>query len=776
MKRLYKALALSFALVLLCAAFIPAILAAPAENPMRNSYVIDDLNTMNVNFSKYPKDTSDKGAYVISFLEYGYSAKKDFRYYDLYLYLYVPRGVNINDSNNFLQMSYQKFDGSTSSELKYPIEIMSRSLDAENKYIFYKLKVSVGALMPRNLNPNTRVYNLTSVELNFSDTGVEDIPLEQKYTYRGYQKYFGNTDDRDDLYCERDKIEVCRVNIGTGSWFSNSSKLGEDYRWEVSSVYFAIPNYFINEYGDINSDTSGLVKVEGVYDKYGANGLIVPDGTWYDRFQSLTGKSLDSIRTGPSFSLKDKTILEAGPIVGAYSTIIKHHFSYNLLLNSFVGGFLYTTYSSDHQLTKLCLLSQGTSSNISTEDLLSLYNSYNRPKLLHSEDMYIGSHLTNIGQVQYPYVVNVDGDLSSAIETYASRKEWGSLNWLHKLFNKELYDDEEGYSDCKQLVELNGLDFSDSVLESEYVGSELYLQWSDYLKLKEYYNSNSVGNHVYLMRFDVNPYYCAAVDLGESYDDRDGGNGYYYEKVIYENFDILRFTFRDKSGSEVTVPVSSKPVDLIGSIVSGSNKDDNNPNNFPFDDSISGIINDAKELLSSMNDFTLLVVIVLGIIVFVVVGSLLFNWLSPVVGPFLTWLVGVVGTVFGWFGSIIGGIGRFIGKAAVFCWNSVISFVNIFLPFDIPTSGGSSGRDMYSVNQDRLENSRKDKELALKMAADKRSEYPSKIERRKERERVKKEKETQKSKPSYGDSDEFFQASLARSFDEMSKDLDNQKK
>ena len=762
MKKFNKIFCFVFVFIFVFAQFVPMISAAATSNPMENTYVMDDLNAMNVNLSQYPRDTSDKGAHIISFMEYGYSAVRDFRYYGLYLYLYIPKGVMILPTKNYLEMSYMRSDNSTSSVVKYPLEVLSYSEDGNRDYVFYKLKVGVGPLFASNLNPNCRTYNLTSLELNFSDTGIESICLYDKnnkdiknsYEYRGYQKYFGDTEDRNDLHCTKTTTEVCQVEIGTGSWFSDTSVHGEDYRWEVSSVYFAIPNYFINKYGDLDSETSGLVKVEGVYDKYGINGLIAPDQTWYDRFEPLAASYLfpDSyLSDRPSFY---KLFSSSTSYEGETATIEwLYYYSFNLQ-QSYNAGPVTIYNKSRHTLEQLCLVSQGTSSNISSLELKMLYDSFNRPKIKNSSKMFIGKKLNNIGEVQYPYTVTVDGDLSSSLKTYAARKEWGSLNWLHQLFNKDFYTDKDGYIDCKALVELDSVDFSDKILESNYIGSELYLQWSDYLDLKDYYNDNAFGNHVYLMRFDVNPYYCSTVTL----EDSTKGTGFYYEKVIYENFDILNFTFQNKSGSLVTVPVSSKPVDLIGSIVSGSNKDDNNPNLYPVDDTITAIRDWAFETLGSLNDLSFLIVMVLGLFVFVVIGSLLFNWLSPIVGPFLLWIGGLFGKIFGSFGKIIGGFFRGIGNIFRIIWNGAASIANIFLPFNLPTSRGG-GRDYYTVKQDKIDNARKDQELAIKMAAD---QHAERLERRKEALQKK------NNNKSY-DTDDFFDAAVKKSYEDFSK-------
>ena len=816
-QRFIKALSLAISLItLLSALLLPASAAyvAPIINPMLDTYVVDDLVKMQYDPINYPLDPSATHLQLIHFLEYGYS-RTDSRYYGLYIYLYNPTGKELELEGSYLQMSY----GLGSKDYsKYPLSVVSYSIDTGNKFVFYKLKVNGINNVWRNINYASRVYNLANLELLYKgETEVVTKSWEQNaaktrknvWTYTGFQKGFGSNTEAGTLCYNVDELDTIPVTMHDASWMSDTSSLGEDYRWEVKSYYFNIPYSYIQQYGDPldvqKNGTDGLYSVQGEYYKYGVNGLIVPDQVTYDKFLPSTNyyKFPENIVLDWEYFYGGGKV-ESDPN-GIEPDKIKDGFSFNVPINTEFGSTVYPfKVIPSVNLIIYNLLSIGNSVSIDNAVFNALWKSSGKPIISKSSHMYIGDKTTNIGECVEFDVKVTDGDLGAAIHTYSERNEWGSLNWLHRLFNKDLYTDKENYSDCMPLVQINLSDVS-AAFKDSVQGKKLYLDYDSYTKLQEFYSEMSPklsngfqANNVYLMRLSVEPYYESDVNLST------GNNGFYYEKVIHKNVDIFSFTFQRADGSFVTVPVDCDPVDNLGSVVEGNNKDDSNPNKYPDDPSPGEIIFDgAKKLLDWFNTLKGIVIltgITLGSIFIFAFVIIFWKYLEP-------WfqragkLLGVVGRGLGGFFGFIGKLFFGVFKAV---WNIAVLIGSIFFPpiavlrIDSSVSFGSSNDSKYYY-EDRTykqsEEKRKQAEENRKQAEERRKQERHEaelkdMERRsksnnssaasqkkdpysKERKSLKEAIEEDKSnhaqwrvEKSY-DTDEFIQAAIERTYREI---------
>jgi len=627
MKRSVKILSFIFAFVILLGAIPFSTFAATSviSNSIETSYVTDDLRAMGYNLGNYPKDTSADFVSVINFLEHGYSANGDQRYYGLYLYLYSPTGKVLDMDECRLQMAYKNKDGLT-NYVKYYLTVCSVSLDSYSN-LFYKLKVEGTTKLVRDINKGFRHYSLSGIELKFQGESIVDFPLEQSWTYTGYQENFGEEKGKSSLYCTKDEVEVIRTELQSASWFSYTSDLGEDYRYELSSVYFNIPTYFIKKYGNLddkpsNGGTSGLHAVRGEYYKYATNGLVVPDHDWYLKFAGQANTDISKAsRYNWSYVPGLPGFYASNVNYVAASKELIFDFSHNMKTGSDSKG-LYTHHSRFTQ-NRFAYLIESSTGFVDAVDFLNIYS--NNKVHVDASGLRIGSLLKNVGQ-HVPYYITVeDESFNSAIKSYASTRQGYLGNWIHKLFNKELYVDEKGYPDIKPIVEVTSSDLNGK--GDETVADNLFIMENDAARLREFYDEKEDNNHIYLMRFEVNPYYCPEVVLTSTNDrivgaDTSGnGTGYYFEKAVFEKFDVLEFTFKNKEGKFTTVPVSCDPIDIVGSIIPGNNQTYPNPNgnDDPTDDELG---------------WWEIVLLVITIILFIV-GIILLVWiLSKILGFF----------------------------------------------------------------------------------------------------------------------------------------------
>ena len=560
--------------------FIPFSAFAASANPMEYTNVLNDLRTMGVKTANYPKDEGADYYSVVTFLEYGYSELGDQRYYGLYLYLYNPSGKPINVDSAKLQLAYVpkgNSNGKYGSYSKYSLDCMSVSTESGYEHLFYKFKLSVSSHIARNLNTGLRQYRLSGVEFKNTDGNYVDYPLNYSIDYSGYQEGFSKIDGAaSTLYANVDSFETIQTKLHAASWFSKTSDLGEDYRYEVSSIYFYIPDYYINEYGDPTATpdkggTSGLYSVRGTYDKYVTNGLVVPDQATYDWFSPIVGMDISKLSSYENGSMG---------LNGGFFYTADLFDSIGEASNKYSFNIENSLYKFEKNLTQLSLLMIDADLNVSQNELEPIYQQYkNDPFKLHNfsstEKLYNSSGIFEGLAINKDYYINVDqGSLNNAIKSYASVNEG---RWLHKLFNKELYVDEAGYPEIKPIVELNPSDFTKYTDEA--IAEHYFVTVEDAKDMDQFVSDYKNGNHLYLMRLGVNPYYACDVRLTDDLVDvfYSEKTGLYFEKVVYENVDVLEFTFRNKYGDEKTVPVNCDPIDIVGSVVRPGEADPNNP-------------------------------------------------------------------------------------------------------------------------------------------------------------------------------------------------------
>jgi len=166
---------------------------------------------------------------------------------------------------------------------------------------------------------------------------------------------------------------------------------------------------------------------------------------------------------------------------------------------------------------------------------------------------------------------------------------------------------------------ITGDDFNE-FLDKDVQAENLFISECDLKPLKDFYNDMEQDNQtVYLMRFAVTDYMLAEVDLFDpsdyyNWNSTEYGDHYFCEKTIFHNFDVLDFTFKDENDVRVIVPVSSRPINIIGSITPTLN---NGP-------SIFDKLNNAIDQANDIADWLKFIIFAVGLflIVFIFISPL----------------------------------------------------------------------------------------------------------------------------------------------------------
>ncbi|MBR2389068.1 MAG: hypothetical protein IKB02_10010, partial [Clostridia bacterium] len=234
-------------------------------------------------------------------------------------------------------------------------------------------------------------------------------------------------------------------------------------------------------------------------------------------------------------------------------------------------------------------------------------------------------------------------DLADSIKVYAQGPK---ANAWDKFWHNSLYK-ESGYDNIKSIQVIYPTTYNSElgVMTSEYVSDKYYVSERDIGNLGSFASKSALYDKTtYLMRFAVEDYYATEVDLSGSI----SGKAIYFEKVIYQNVDILTFTFENKYSEKVVLPVVATPVDNVGEItptLKPNGKPTTNTNPSPAGSPFDGI--------------NLIVRLIAGVLFIV-----LLNWLCNLLGFKLSSVFKVIFAIIAWPFKMIGKLFDFVDSVA----------------------------------------------------------------------------------------------------------------
>jgi len=290
-----------------------------------------------VNTAKYTVDPDKKNIEVVTLSEQNYKRDGDLSSYGLYIYIYNPKGDLIMPNLNKIELASNVdsknpwgVDGT-----KYNLTYINRTSDNT----IYKFKVNVDEAFIKALNSQERIYNIVGIELYHKNGGLKDYPIGGSYKFTGYQRLYA--DDTETIKCVASTFQFVELDLRYTT-YRNTSKLGLPWKNQLTSVYFAIPNYLIEHYGVVYG-------IEVDYEKYYTKPIVVIDTKnneeLYEKLSAYEGKILEWNDERDTYynenigvDLYCKCDVDSDSIVGGlWYTDIYSHFSYNLYANERVN-------------------------------------------------------------------------------------------------------------------------------------------------------------------------------------------------------------------------------------------------------------------------------------------------------------------------------------------------------------------------------------------------------------------------------------------------------
>ena len=564
-----------FVLCVLCVAmFLGGQMTAPVayadtaigDVQMDSSNVMDDLQSSTVDgkpfdFRDYAFDESAE-TNVFAFAEYCYSFYNNLQgNYGLYVYVHNPRGLtfNLNSTRNTIQFRA----GEQEHSAKYMLLYLNQCEIPNYEGLFLKFKVYLTgeqkADILASLNSTERIYDVTEIELVTADTGeVENYTVSTNYYYSGYAAGYGSDPNAENtLSIKSEQADTLSLTPHATAYRPEGTNGKNDYTQDsLHSVYFAVPNEFIEMYGEMSAVHARWL--DAVLKPI----LVTGNQSAYNAISEYIGKdiSADGTDLGYFYLGAHRTYTVAGLSTTGHS----YGYSYN---NPGFWSNNVTThdYYGDTVNPLYYIFNSGDSTDsadnytVSSEDLTA--------ELKKSKDIF-GGELVNDKYSRAIFESVADEWTEKNIEReteYPLTSEIISQTWWEKLWGDSHVESSTTFDGIQAIY---AVDTENDLKGTDYdISERLYISSGDVQDLKEFCNApENADCTVYLFRYQTTDYIAQEATLFE-----EGGlygwrevdtNAYFFQETVNLDFDIIDVTFSNGEVDTV-IPVAMKPIDVV---------------------------------------------------------------------------------------------------------------------------------------------------------------------------------------------------------------------
>ncbi len=531
---------------------------------LATSDVLTDLNGTTIegkkfSLSDYPY-AKNKEARVIALIEGCYTYhKEDMGKYGLYIYVYNPQGkaFDENSTRNKIQLRFSKGGGYT----KYQLTFVNRSTAEGTEGLFYKFKVAIPNREVYDYHDmfgnGERTYSVAEIELSIGGT-VSNYPCGVTYRYRGFAESCGAFEGSpSSLTCRTDGLEiVLHLDVQSTYYRPAGSNGKNEYTQDsLHSVYFAVPNKTIREYGEMTAVHATWLNavlapalVTGNQDAYNAI---------YPYLGVNTGDGLESIgylyMGDPEIYVDMKTLVWCG-----------------YTFNEQVSRSTYYYYDKGgYDINSLYFLFNSGAGKDSADNYV--VRSEELEAKLNESATRFGGDLVNEKYSRYMFE-SVDEEFTDLNiqrdETYSLTSQVIEQTWWEKLWGTNHVQSSATFNGIKAIYAIDKTkDFSGSIAD---ISKRLYVAESDCNDLKTYCNkSENADSTVYLFRYRVTDYVAQEAQLSKYIKTLgfDGWkvidtNAYFFQQSVDLDFDIIDLTFT-RDDVETVIPVAMAPLEII---------------------------------------------------------------------------------------------------------------------------------------------------------------------------------------------------------------------
>lgn len=549
--------------------------------------VLDDLEGATIggetfDLADYPFD-EDGNPQIISFTEFCYSCYSNKRDdYGLYVYVYNPSMLAFDTSSerNKLELYYAD-EANTET---YVLACCNYSTLTGYEGLFYKFKVKLSSEQRTSIlegvQQSSRVYGIVGIEL-VVDGDPTDYKCAQVYTYSGYSLGYGSdVATESSLTCTVSGMEkYLSLDVQSTYWRpAGVTGYKSNTKDTLHSVYFAVPNDYITNYGSITGVHATWLNA------YTAPILVTGNKSIYDA-------TIDDVEAidytnddGLSYAIGHSFVggwYNDDSLFDTYDNFQSGTYFFNVAYKSI--GFI--SYRLFYYLRYLFYASTGDADtyDLPAEKLLDWFEHYTElyTKKYNEGTLEIGAHSeTEYNLVADKYISylfdEVDEEYTEldvkSTDTYSLvSNTYASTSIFEKWFKTAHLTSSTSYTiSAIQEVRLEDIkSYTDSV---EFC-NKFFIAKGDYDNFRNYVTAaEAKGCTVYLFRYMQSEY--VSVEVTEFNNWKLGNNpgytvldsnAYFAQEWVQLDFDIIDLTFT-LNGVDTVIPVISSPKDIVAGL------------------------------------------------------------------------------------------------------------------------------------------------------------------------------------------------------------------
>lgn len=533
-------------------------------------------------------------AKIFGFSEVGYTYSGDFSKFGMYVYVYNPSQKTVKESGNHQALMAVKFD-EAGNALKWEEFTMTFVDKTENnRFLKFKIVDHVstydGKKIVTRVKRDARRYAIAELEIHY-EGNVEATVAEvgQSYVFTGFSA-------DGDLSLKTYDFETVEREVSPTVFRSVSSSNGARHQNQLSSVYFAVPNELIENYGY-------LAAISASWNEQKTAPIVVCDNV--DVVNRLAG----------DYTIPGQSSL-IGYDIGNYYESIPYGFgnaqptqnglqvNYSLLYNYEPAMFSYVA----KRITTLAYMFYDeeileNEASVSAEELIAHIQKYDYADFLFADKV-------DAGRKKGQQTVDISIGETFDLENFAGMRDWW-VNLWNKLSGGDVLQKE--FENVAPIYEVTAADML--ITDKEELAQRLLVDVNDVDAIRVAYNEAFVKNEsLWLFRFAVTDYY--SCDISEWYDDgklMSDTNGYFAEQTVFLDFNVISFTC-EKEGVKTVIPVVSEKQDIISDVTAPTDGIDSN---------------DPDDLFKKVFSILFVLIILIVFAYFLPAISYVITWLFP---------------------------------------------------------------------------------------------------------------------------------------------------
>lgn len=538
-------------------------------NDYDKTLVIDDLGE---EYVAQFANASGGNPQLQSFMEYCYSPKTSVlnSMYGLYIYIYNPSRIEFSTSGNVANMAtaYNAY-GAPSAYSNLRLMNCGHTTGKYDK-LFYKFRV----LGLQNVLANAqaceaksgyRRYDLVGIQLRKEgSTNATDYEIARTFTYSGYAEGCG-AEGESTLVCKQSEMEVLNLEVHPTVYRPEGNNGTNEFTKDsLHSVWFAVPNEYINKYGE----------------------MYAVHATW------LNAVLKPALVTGNK-EAHDAIAELLGQEIGDHTDQLEYVYLGGVH-NENLTGYIKeceVSYNAAETMSFHWALDWGFGECISNNRLQALYMLFDSGAAKDSADGYYVSPSEILAQMEASKSYGgelVNGKYSKKIFSEVD-KEWqdvtisadnnmmsnthiGGLtsqvvdkNWFEKMYGfKGDIVSTETFTEVKGVQKVEASDVSGTAEEAV---KKLFINENDFEALKaDVTEAQANDKTVYLFRYMISEFCSYEAELwsnssGIDYDKVDS-NAYFFTETVDLDFEIIDVTFK-RDEIKTVIPVVMSPIDIV---------------------------------------------------------------------------------------------------------------------------------------------------------------------------------------------------------------------